>query len=60
MHSVPIRSRLAAGAVLLVTECAAQAQLYGRVDLGYSHSVGANIEDNNFAQGESGFRCRAR
>ena len=50
MHSALIRSRLAAGAVLLATACAAQAQLYGRVDLGYSRSVSANIEDNNFAQ----------
>jgi len=49
MDSDRVLFGLAASALMLTAAGAAQAQLYGRVDLGYSSSTSADIQDNNFA-----------
>lgn len=49
MHSARVLPQLAASALLLAMAGVAQAQLYGRVDLGFSKSTNAGITDNNFA-----------
>jgi len=49
MDSNRVLFALAAVALSLTAAGAAQAQLYGRVDLGYSSSTSADIQDNNFA-----------
>jgi opacity protein-like surface antigen len=48
MDSTRVLPRLAASALALAAAGAAQAELYGRVDLGYSASTSADIQDNNF------------
>ncbi len=49
MDAGRVLPRVAVSALLLAAAGVAQAQLYGRVDIGASFSTGADIQDNNFA-----------